>query len=82
MCHDLIDSPPILGHKFYETLPAGNRNRISFDLCGICLKSHLFSRVFELCSGIRDDIKESQYGVKQIVTAIYIRDSPSVPNTA
>lgn len=71
-----------LWKHFHDTLPANNNNKIPGNLQGICLKSQLFGRAIDLCSGITAEQLSGENGVDLIVNAIYKRDGLSVISEA
>lgn len=69
-----FDSVKLL-EKFNDKLPSANSNKLFADLRGICLKSLLFDRAFELCSGIPVDMIESEGTVAAIFSSVHKRDA-------
>lgn len=66
--------------SFHDRLPANNSNKIAEDLGGIALKSQLYGREKDICTGIPDDVIQSENGVQAILDAVYKRDSMDVVN--
>ena len=71
-----------LWKHFHDSLPNNNSNKIPSNLQAICLKSQLFGRAIDLCSGITNTELSSEDGVSKIVNAIYQRDGLSVVSEA
>lgn len=71
-----------LWQTFHNALPDNNRNKIPTALQAICLKSQLFERVKDLCSGVTDEQLVSEDAVSLIVGQIYKRDDLSVVSEA
>ena len=67
---------------FNDALPDSNNNKIPAGLSAICLKSQLFGRAKDLCSGITNAQLLGDDGVKLIVESIYQRDALSVVSEA
>ena len=59
-----------LWNAFNDALPNSNSNKIPKALRAICLKSQLFGRAADLCSGIDDASLTTDDGVKRIVDCI------------
>ena len=53
-----------LWEQFHDKLPSSNSNKMTADLCGICLKSQLFGRALDLTKGISDEFIASEDGVR------------------
>lgn len=71
-----------LWKTFHNSLPANNNNKIPPNLQAICLKSQLFGRAKDLCSGISNTDLNTENGVDLIVNSIHKRDSLSVVSEA
>lgn len=71
-----------LWKNFHDSLLVNNSNKIPENLQAICLKSQLFGRAIDLCSGISNTELSSDDGVSKIVNAIYQRDGLSVVSEA
>ena len=71
-----------LWNAFHDVLPDSNSNKIPEKLRAICLKSQLFGRAKDLCSGITNEELLGDDGVKKITEAIYQRDALSVVSEA
>lgn len=67
---------------FCNALPINNNNNIPAALQAVCLKSHLYGRAKDLCSGITDAQLVGEESVALIVGAIYKRDALSVVSEA
>lgn len=71
-----------LWNAFNDALPDNNSTKIPTRLRALCLKSQLFGRAADLCSGIDDESLTTTEGVKLIVDCIYQRDALSVVSEA
>lgn len=71
-----------LWKHFHESLPANNSNKIPGNLQAICLKSQLFGRAIDLCSGITITELSSEEGVSKVVNVMYQIDGFSVVSEA
>ncbi len=71
-----------LWEAFHNALPDNNSNKIPSNLRAICLKSQLYGRAKDLCSGIADESLLDADGVQKIVHCIYQRDALSVVSEA
>ena len=71
-----------LWQMFHNTLPDSNSNQIPTALQAICLKSQLFGRAKDLCSGIPDDQLVGDDAVNLIVGNIYQIDALTVVSEA
>lgn len=67
---------------FHNTLPNSNSNKIPTALQAICLKSQLYGRAKDLCSGISDGQLTAEDAVNHIVGKIYQKDALSVVSEA
>lgn len=71
-----------LWQMFNNALPASNNNKIPAALQAICLKSQLYGRAKDLCSGITDQQLTSDGAVELLVGRVYQRDALTVVSEA
>lgn len=71
-----------LRQTFHNALPDLNINKIPTALQAVCLKSQLYCRAKDLCSGIADNELTKEVAVNLIVCYIYQKDPLSVVSEA
>lgn len=71
-----------LWQTFHNRLPESNSNKIQAALQAVYLKSQLYVRAKDLCSGISDSQLTEENAVDLIVGKIYQKDALSVVNEA
>ena len=71
-----------LWQTFHNALPDSNSNKIPPALQAICLKSQLYGRAKDLCSGISEVQLTGDHAVDLIVGKIYQKDALSVVSEA
>lgn len=69
----------VLRFPFHKQ-PANNFNKTGLELRGIVLKSALFARAKDLCTGILDNVIKSENGMQAFLDSGYKRDTMSVLN--
>ena len=71
-----------LCQTFHNKMPDSNSNKIPTALQAVCLKSKLYGRDKDLCSGIADILLTTDAAVDLIVGKIYQKDALSVVSEA
>lgn len=71
-----------LWQMFHDALPDSNSNKIPLALQAICLKSQLYGRAKDLCSGISSQQLKGNGAVDLLLGTVYQRDALTVVSEA